>query len=238
MKHELDALAHNMAAPASVRFSQTALTFVQINEDTLAEAGSWLQRVEGCRAWWWGDFLCAYCEYALGQEPTTYRLPDERERRHVHYTARYAAAAGAEPETLSMWRCVSQYYRPQQRHAALSFGHHAEAYKAHANDKPAAQRWLARAKEHGWSVSQLRAAIRLDRERAISEEPRPTLMIHDVLACARWANAKLRHLDEITDDVAMQLLREFEPIERLLSALRERACNKTASGPSHGGLVR
>lgn len=226
MSRALDSLNRNMLTPEGVRFSATALSFSHVDDDTLRQAGAWLQRVEGCRAWWWGDFLCAYCEHEMSKRrraPNEYLTPDDSEREYIHYTSRYAQAAGVDPETMKHWRAVAAFFKPQQRHENLSWTHHAEAVFTLKGDRASALRWLEKAAANGWSVSQLRAAIRLERERATGDhEPRPALTVQDVLACARWAQARLKHLDEIDDTTAKQLLREFAPIEKLIASLRAR----------------
>ena len=76
----------------------------------MAAIGLTLQRMEGCTAWGWGDYL-------LKQE----------ERHGEHYAKQYAVVAGLEPQTLRRYKMVAKFFEPWHRCNDLSWTHHLEA---------------------------------------------------------------------------------------------------------------
>ena len=67
-KNELMVFNQSIAIPG-VTFSRTGLRFDQpVTPELLVQVGTFLQAVDVCSAWWWGDFLVAYCGYSLKDE--------------------------------------------------------------------------------------------------------------------------------------------------------------------------
>jgi hypothetical protein len=224
MKASLDALNHNMAVPSGVRFTKTHLHIEKVTQETLSEASAWLQRVEGCRAWWWGDLLCSMFDFRLHME---HERADDMDAAtasyHMNkYALEVAEAQGLEANTVKHWRLLASFYKPLCRHNDLTWSHHWEAYAGSDNDVAIAQDWLAKAHKHGWSKSELRAQILAAKQKQDIAEPMPTLQIADLGNCARWAKARLKNVDDLSPTDAALILREMEPILKLATVLQNR----------------
>ncbi len=222
---EVQVLERGMTAPRGVRFSATALVFDDVNESTFLEAGAWLQRIEGCRAWWWGDYMLAYCAWKISQDSAvSINDPESVEKARVTYTTRYADTAGVSVETLRDWKGVAEFYPPPARIALLSFAHHREARDGISTPGPrglpAALQWLARALQDGWSSTVLRGAIRTARIAATGQtEPLPPARQQELYAFTRWARSHLTTIDKLNRAQAEALRTELEPASKLIAAL-------------------
>ncbi|MGC4828280.1 LmbU family transcriptional regulator [Micromonospora arida] len=108
-------------------------------------AGRQLGGVLSSSAWWLGDWM------NYGKE---------------HYSDRYvrgSKAVGLRYQTLRNYAWVAGRFPPSRRHASLSFHHHAELASLDVDEQ---DQWLQRAQRSGWTVKQLRAAMRQDRRDA------------------------------------------------------------------------
>jgi hypothetical protein len=214
------------------RFTKTALIVDRRDEVTLIEAGAFLQTVEGCRAWWWGDFANEYCEFQIecaesesAAERQDNADPRAREKKLVRYASRYAELAKVEVCTIWNWRLLSRFYQPSCRQEGLSWAHHWEAWAGSDGDLAVAQGWLEKAVSKGWSKSELRAAIRAKKRRESEpDEPMPEVTRADLIACRRWARKEQGRLDRgDMDEVEMEsLLGELEPIVNLYESIKRR----------------
>ncbi len=226
---EVQVLERGMAAPHGVRFTATSLIIDGADEATFIEAGAWLQRIEGCRAWWWGDYMRAYCEWKLAQDTQGGRVETDeeaKEKARVTYTAQYAEAAGVSIDTLQNWKGVASFFPAPSRQGGLSWSHHYEAsvgISTAPGALPLAMQWLARAQQEGWGKTELRAAIRSARIAATTtQEPMPPTRMQEIYAFTRWARSHLSLVDRITKAEAATLRAELEPVAKLLSALDAR----------------
>jgi hypothetical protein len=209
------------------RFQRSALLFDRVDGETLVAAGAFLQSVDACAAWWWGDFLAAYCGYELKAEEDENGALDEltRQDRLKQYSARYATISGKEPKTLWHWKSAADFYNSSRRREELSWSHHIEAQGGSSGDKAVADGWLDKAVEHRWSVSELRAAIRREK-RALTEpdEPLPQLVLPmELVEARRYASAAIKRVDDMAIDEARALLVELMPIVKFAHAIAERA---------------
>lgn len=225
-QNELRVFEKSIAIP-SVRFTRTALEFDRVDEGTLVEAGAFLQAVDACSAWWWGDFLAAYCGYNLKQEEKEHVAQfDELTRadKLKQYSAKYSDICGKDLSTLTHWKGVANFYNFGRRRPELSWTHHREAKEGSDEDPAIADNWLDLAIKHNWSASQLRAAIRR-KKRALLEpdEPLPQLLLPmEVVECRAWASATLSRVPDMDLKEATALLREMEMIIQVAAALTRR----------------
>ena len=209
------------------RFSPTSLVFDTIDDETLSRAGHYLLTIDVCRAWWWGDYINAYCARKLerrrleqGRQAAAVETEEDREAEFVHYTAEYADATTADATkvdeaTLHTWRAVAAFYQFPSRLGNLSWSHHHEAM---ANHTPAeAHKWLKQAQQHGWSKTDLRAAIRkaAQKEEDEASGPKPTYTMHEPVACCRWARATLKRVDDMHPSEAQTIKGFLAPIVEL-----------------------
>lgn len=222
-------------AVSGVRFTRTGLVFERVDEATLVEAGLFLQAVDACSAWWWGDFLAAYCGYRLkGDEEENGSAYDEiaRGEKLKQYASHYSSICGREAKTLWHWRGVAAFYNSSRRREELSHGHHIEAKDGSDGDSAVADNWLDQSIANGWSVSELRAAIRRSkRQEQEPEEPMPQLVLPmEIIECRRYATATLPRVPAMDAAEAQTLLAELEPVLQFAAALmRHLATNPTAT---------
>jgi hypothetical protein len=140
------------SAPSSVLTTQVSLQFP--GETTFKDwerAGHQLARMLSSSSWWLGDWLI------YGKE---------------HFQDRYeqaAQAAGLQYQTLRNYAWVAGRFEASRRRPAVSFQHHAEVASL---DQTEQDRWLSRAQAEGWSLRQLRGAVRAARSGVAKPDPR------------------------------------------------------------------
>lgn len=210
-----------------VRVTRTGLTFERVDERALQEAGAFLQTVDACSAWWWGDYLAAYCGYEVKAEEDEHGPMDELTKgdRMKQYTAKYAAIAGKEPKTLWHYLSTSRFYaNSSRRREELTFTHHVEARDGSNGDEAVADQWLDAAVEHRWSASELRAAIRKTKRAELEpDEPMPQMVLPmELVACRRYASAHIGKVETMSVDEARAHLAELEQVHAYITALTRR----------------
>jgi hypothetical protein len=216
------------------RFEKSALHIDLVNQDTLVEAGAFLQTVESCSAWWWGDFMVAYCAFRLEQdEADNGRAYDElvRADKLVRYTGDYAEIAKVEAGTLKQRKCVAAFFKPCTRVHGLDYTHHRIAMWGSGGDLAVAQEWLRLAEVNRWKPSELKAAINRKRRRESEpDEPLPQLVLPmEVVECRRWASAAITRVDDMEMEEAKALLIELEGVALVIKALAAKVtANATA----------
>lgn len=212
-------------AVSGVRFTRTGLAFDKVDEATLVEAGAFLQAVDACSAWWWGDFLKEYCGFRLKAEIGNEAIDEiTREQKLRNYGAHYSSICGREPKTLWHWKGVADFYESSRRREDLSHTHHVEARDGSDGDKAVADNWLDQASANGWSASELRAAIRRSkRQEQEPDEPLPQLVLPmEIVECRRYAAATLQRVPTMEAAEAQALLAELEPVLAFAAALARR----------------
>lgn len=202
---------------SGVRVMRTGLVFDKVDERALHEAGAFLQTVDACSAWWWGDYLAAYCGYEVKAEEAEHGPMDEITKgdRLKQYTARYAAIAGKEPKTLAHYLSTCRFYSNfSRRREELSFKHHVEAHDGAGGDPAVADTWLDAAVKNHWSASELRAAIRkTKRAEQEPDEPMPQYVLPlELVQARRWGSAHLESVDEADMEELVAQVREVGPL--------------------------
>ena len=220
-KNELIVFNQSIAIPG-VTFSRTGLRFDQpVTPELLVQVGTFLQAVDQCSAWWWGDFLVAYCGYRLKDENA--RGVDEITRggKEKQYTAQYAYITGKDAQTLKNWRALANFFNSSCRQDELSHTHHIEAWSGSGGDKAIADHWLDLAVAGEWSCSRLRAEIRRkNRTELEPDEPLPQFLLPlQVVEFAQWAAMKTKRIETMELDEARAILDEFAPILELVAAI-------------------
>lgn len=232
-KTKLQVFERTIAIPG-VRFTANAIHFERVDEEALHAAGAFLQAVDACAAWWWGDFLAAYCGYRLKADIKEEGVMDTltQQDRLKQYSAQYSNVCGKEPKTLWHWKSVADFYNSSRRREELSWTHHIEAKDASAGDTAVADNWLDLAIKHQWSASQLRAAIRRSkRVEQEPEEPLPQLILPmELVECRRWATAAVTRAETVDIEEAKLLLAELQPVLALASIYARRIAAAEAPG--------
>jgi hypothetical protein len=218
-------------------FTPTALVFKQVDKATLARAGHYLQTVEGCRAWWWGDFINCYCTWKLSQQRGKVD-GEQKERQFIHYTAEFAALSGLEECTLKQWRGVSVFYKPFSRLNGLSWSHHQEAWVGAGGNLDVALAWLKRSLQEDWSKTELRAAIRKEAQHDIDDEPPAPSRYAEVLAFKVWVTRASKRIGSLDDLEAMTLRQDLQPAVDLAQALDSRLSEANGRPKNYRGSSR
>jgi hypothetical protein len=153
------------------RVSRSAL-YIQhgLEYEDWVRVGRQVAVVADSAAWWIGDWLI-YGRQAYGRR----------------YKAAIAST-GLDYQTLRNYAWVASRFPVSRRRDRLSFGHYAEL--ASLSDE-AQDAWISRCVSEGWTRSQLRRRIRLERK-CISDRPEPVTPIPLSVAPQRhqrWATA-------------------------------------------------
>lgn len=131
------------AADARVATRRTALTLAPgLPLAQWRHIGRQIFVVTDSSAWWLGDWLI----YGRKEYPDRYR--------------KAVADTGLDYQTLRNYAWVAGKFEPAQRHAQLSFQHHAEVAGCPSGER---ESWLTRAEQGGWSRNELRRRIRTRR---------------------------------------------------------------------------
>lgn len=224
---ELQVLDNDIVVPGC-KFSRVGLRLEHLDEATLLHAGAFLQQVEGCRAWWWGDFLLALCRFRLSQEDGSLRDEAKRDPKLEHrlfrrYTSEHGEVARVDVDVMHDWRNISAFYDLPRRRGELSNTHHLEAMQAAEGDNTIADDWLDKAINNRWTVPQMRAAIRRAKQQGAEPyEPMPEVHQQELFACARWSKAVAKRVPDMGISEAEQLLRDLQPIVLLAQQLAGR----------------
>jgi hypothetical protein len=208
MTTSLEPLNQTIVLPGCT-LTPTSLVFNgEPTDEDLTAIGMSLQRIEGCKAWWWGDFL-------LKQE----------ERHGEHYSQRYAEVTGLEQQTLRRYKMVAKFFEPLRRRNDLSWNHHLEAMLANTNSVKEGQEWLAKAEEEKLPVSRLRAAIRKSkRDPKIDDTTKPPEETYsEVISFNRWSRGMLPKAESFSKERAAAILADLQEAVQLLDTLKKLA---------------
>lgn len=227
---ELSVFDSTMPTIEGVRFTKNALIFSRIDGLALQSVGGYLQAIDACAAWWWGDLMAAYCGYRLKKDEADGGGSFDditRQEKMKQYSAHYSAICGKEPKTLAHWKGVAEFYNSSRRREELTWSHHAEAKDGAEGDQAVADNWLDAAERHGWSVSELRAAIRkAKRETQEPSEPMPQLVLPmELVEARRYATTAINRVDDMEISEARALLAELTPLLQFAVALERRVGN-------------
>jgi ribosomal protein L20 len=227
-------------AIAGVRVTRTAMEFATTDAETLRDAGAFLQAVDACSAWWWGDFLAAYCGYEIKAEEDENGPMDELTRgdKLKQYSAKYAVIANREPKTLWQYLWVARFYNSSCRQEQLTWTHHVEATVGADGDLAKAQEWLDAAIKHRWSSSELRAAIRKAKRADEADADGPeaqSLLPIELTNCRRWASAAIHRVDDMDVEEARAHLAELEQVHAYIVALTRRVSPSLSILPAERG---
>ena len=209
------------------KLTPTALVMTKVTKDILISTGMYLQTIDACRSWWWGDFLNAYCQWKLAEDKAKLRAKSTddaelKEKRYVHYAVEYSEASGVEEATMRDWRQVASFYEVGCRQPALSWSHHWEAMVGADGDLSVAMAWLNRAREQEWSKTDLRAAIRREAQLPLNNEPPAPFPYAEVVAFKRWASAAFKRLPAMDTSEYKTLRADLQPAVELAQAIDAR----------------
>lgn len=246
-KNSLTKVSSLLAVPGA-RFTQTALLIDKTDERTITQIGRYLQTIDACVAWWWGDFIEAWCQRKLAEENAKVKAEasgddEKRERLYVHYTTEYARLTGRDEYTVMQWRAVAAFFKVGSRLPTLSWSHHHEAMHGADGNVSVALEWMKRAVKNKWSKTQLRAAIRSMNAHGDDDDSiMPSVRYAEVIQFKRWASTTLKRLPGMEASEAKMLRADLQPALELARELDVRfppatdpaksAYPKTVAGPS------
>ncbi|MFF4224699.1 LmbU family transcriptional regulator [Streptomyces sp. L500] len=139
-----------------------------ISLDAWQHLGRQIQELSNSSAWWLGDWLI----YGQSEFPNRYK--------HA------IAQTSLDYQTLRNYAWVARRFDAGQRHAGLSFQHHAEVAGLPVDER---DRWLLRAAENRWSRNELRRQVRAGRELPGRARAVPLEMTPDEVQRERWQEA-------------------------------------------------
>ncbi|GGP72806.1 LmbU family transcriptional regulator [Streptomyces abikoensis] len=139
-----------------------------ISLDAWQHLGRQIQELSNSSAWWLGDWLI----YGQSEFPNRYK--------HA------IAQTSLDYQTLRNYAWVARRFDVGQRHAGLSFQHHAEVAGLPVDER---DRWLLRAAENRWSRNELRRQVRAGRELPGRTRAVPLEMTPDEVQRERWQEA-------------------------------------------------
>jgi len=204
----LEPLNQTIALPGC-RLTPTSLEFTgDPSDEDMAAIGLTLQRMEGCKAWWWGDFLVK-----------------QEERHGEHYTQQYAELAGLEQQSLRRYKMVAKFFKPLHRCNDLSWTHHLEAMLANTTSVKEGQQWLEKAQEEKLPVPKLRSAIRkAKRDPKLDDSTKPPSESYsEALAFNRWSRTMLPKVETFSKERAQAVLEDLKEAIAFLEAVRLKA---------------
>jgi hypothetical protein len=231
----LDVIKQDISLPGC-RLTATGLAIPKPDAATFKRVGRYLQTVDACRAWWWGDYLNAYCAWKLAEAKKakageTLKEKEERKRlmeqpveqSYVHYTTEFADIAGVEEATLRDWLMIARFYEVGCRQPTLSWSHHWEAWAGAEGKLAAALGWLKDASAYCWSKTELRAHIReASPNGGGGQAPAPLFKVQELIAFGRWARGMSKQLSVLKPADARALRDDLEPAVELARALDAR----------------
>lgn len=223
-KNNLTKVSSLLAVPGA-RFTQTALLIDKNDERTITQIGRYLQTIDACVAWWWGDFIEVWCQRKLAEENAKVKAEasgdeEKRERLYVHYTAEYARLTGRDEYTVMNWREVAAFYEVGRRRPTLSWSHHQEAMNGSQHDIKEALKWLDKAEKTKWSKTQLRAAIRSMNATGDDDDSiMPSVRYAEVIQFKRWASITFKRLPDMQASEAKMLRADLQPALELAREL-------------------
>jgi len=134
---------HRRIEPQQVMLTRIGLHMPQdMTFEHWERTGAQLSGIVNASAWCLGDWL------VYGKEQYSNRY------QHV------VQAVGLDYQTLRNYAWIARRFAPERRRQNLSFQHHAEVASMLPQDQDC---WLGQAEAHGWSVKQLRSAIKSSR---------------------------------------------------------------------------
>ena len=162
----------NPSITTSVMTTKVALVMPdEMPFDEWERTGHKLAGIMSSSSWWLGDWLI----YGRAK-----------------YTDRYeraVQAAGLQYQTLRNYAWVAGRFPPARRRDAVSFQHHAEVASLPVEEQ---ERWLQRTQEDGWSLRQLRGALRTARNAAVESRSGVRRLAVPDDHLRRWHEAAVR----------------------------------------------
>lgn len=139
---QLTAVTNSIQIPGCELRKNGLVIAGELTQEAVNAIAGTLLAVEHCAMWWWGDFLCAV----------------EAKHGSMYDEALKVSAYSYGVLRNAKWICSA--FELSCRNDRLSFGHHHCALVECDGDAKKAEEWLARAAEEGWSISEMRKAIR------------------------------------------------------------------------------
>lgn len=173
--------------------------------EAFARVGLALALIDSCSQWWWGDYL-------LYAERNNLKSILDSARADLHRS------------TIQSYVECARLYAPDDRHADLSFSHHAAVMYILGMEGTVeeAKKWLVRAAAGELTVGELREAMRADK-RTGEQDPGPmrgVVRITDFVKISRWAETV--HARDLGETEASEIRRSTEPLFAFLCEIHRK----------------
>lgn len=193
----------------------------------LGELGAALVQIDGSRSWWLGDYglFLQNRKRAEILKADSSLDPADVEAKGLHFMSEKAGVLGIDDGSWKNCVMVCRFFKPSFRHDSLSFGHHVVAMMGGGGalgDPKKAIKWLVKAHENGWSVSQFRENINKANATATTPDAPPPENPFEVLDEAdKWAHQATT--DTINSEAARALLVRWAELLSFMERLKELA---------------
>lgn len=194
------------------KLTSTGVEFeASVTKGNLRDLGIALQKVEGCRAWWWGDWVVKMREL------------------NGNIAADFVEASGMKLGTLWKYSEISEFYptRTRVRVQGLTHKHYRLAKFAAGSDLDVALGWLKQAVDNNWTTAQMNRAIR--DAKAIEQDPSivhhyvaPADKMKAALAANMWAGHALQVAESWDKTRIEAVLDSIPELVGLIDLLRQR----------------
>lgn len=194
--------------PSGVEFASN------VTKENLRDLGIALQQVEGCRAWWWGDWVNRAREI-FGKQTKT-----------------FVEKSGLRVATLWEYGQVSEFFPSATRVVVdgITHKHHRLAKYAACGDLEVARDWLRRAVDNHWTSAQMNKAIR--DAKVLQQDPsivhhhvEPADKLGDAIAANIWARHALKAAQSWDNTRVEAVLESIPELVDLIDLLRSRMEN-------------
>ena len=168
-----------------------------------------------------GDFLSCVTDSAEWWRADYIKALAERDQLKDHAKARATCLEhGIEQGTFEFFLSIADMFPPSVRTEGLSFDHHREAVIGTNGSPLEARQWLAKAQAEGWTVPELRKALRQANATYHQDGRKPTGNGYSALVDAeRWARTQEKEIKSYTPERAQAILSDIKHLRTLIDTL-------------------
>lgn len=196
------------------KLTATGVEFdANVTKENLNELGIALQKVEGCRGWWWGDWV------------------NKMRELNGNIAAEFVEESGLRLSTLWSYSEVANFYPTRTRIRVLTMKHHRLARFIAGGELSIALEWLQKAVDNNWTTAQMNRAIR--DAKAIEQDPsciyQDKSLVNKMkyaISANRWARAAIKEAEAWPSERVEAVFDELCDVAELIDLLRERIAQR------------
>ena len=198
------------------QFSENSLSIADdATPKQLGLIGDFLNACGNSAEWWRADYVQAVAERNQLKDAACLDDPNAKART-------ICEEHGMEQGAFYFYLSVAAIFPPDVRVDGLSFEHHKEAVQGSDGDSTKAKDWLVRAVKEGWSVGELRRAMRQSSAEYKRDGRDPSGNGYSALIDAtRWAKTQEKFLPNYTAAQAKAILGDVQPLRDFIAKVEE-----------------